>query len=183
MKAERFLKTLLFLGFLFAACLVCAQQNAPLFLSGNWEYLAFDLPDDGHSIFPDADEAWSPLDHPKHKNPKCTTDVWFRIKMPDWQGDDPAIFISVVKQIIEVYLDSALIYCYGDFTSKQLIAYSGLKGFCRFCGSANCFRGANSIGIAHFTTHFFSSTHRSLHRQYYPICRFIRFCIAGRQYC
>lgn len=124
---QRFFATVLLLGILFVVSFAHAQQNAPVSLSGHWEYLAFDLPNDSHSIFPDSDEAWSPVDHPKHKNPKCSTDVWFRVKLPEWQGDDPAIFIRVVKQNIEVYLDSTMIYSFGNFSSKEQITYSALN--------------------------------------------------------
>ncbi len=45
--------------------------------------------------------------------------VWLRTKLPDWQGADPALYISQVDHFMQVFLNDSLIYTLGSYDSKS----------------------------------------------------------------
>ena len=123
MKSKLLFTALLYYSLAILAQPAYARQELTVLLNSNWLYLAADLPANDCSLFPGADAAWIPVEILKHISPRCTSDVWFRTTMPEWQGDDPAIFIRVVKQNIEVFLDSTLIYPFGYPFGTSVLLY------------------------------------------------------------
>ncbi len=97
-----------------------------IYLRGGWQYkLSDSTVQSSWFYYSKNDTTWKIIFYPNQFDQSCTTDVWFRKTLPDWKGKNPAIFIRLVKDIMEVYLDGKKIYSYGSFSSKQNIGFSG----------------------------------------------------------
>jgi signal transduction histidine kinase len=101
-------------------------SSSIIYLKGNWQYLMSDSSLQS-SWFNQKknDLSWKEITYPNQFDQPCHTDIWFRKTLPDWDGGNPALFIRIVKSIMEVYVDGNKIYTTGDFSSKQKIKFGG----------------------------------------------------------
>ena len=97
-----------------------------IYLRGGWQYKLSDSTVQSSWFYNSkSDTSWKVISYPNQFDQSCTTDVWFRKTLPDWKGKNPAVFVRLVKNIMEAYLDGKKIYSYGSFSSRQNIGFSG----------------------------------------------------------
>ncbi|MBS9402511.1 diguanylate cyclase [Halomonas sp. TRM85114] len=89
-------------------------------LESGWQYRWGDSPldENGTLVWTQeaVDEAWQPIGFPS--NPPGRDErqnAWFRITLPEGDWRDPVVYIFSVDLIVQVYLESDLIYQYGAF--------------------------------------------------------------------
>ena len=112
------------LSLLWALLLVITPQllfasASPLDLDTGWEYRWGDSPlqTDGTPAWTqeDAPEAWQAIDFPSNPPGREDENAWFRITLPSGEWRDPVLYIYSVDLIVQVYMESELIYQYGHF--------------------------------------------------------------------
>ncbi len=94
---------------------------APVDLDSGWQYRWGDSPfdTDGVPTWTQATthaDAWRPIAVPVNPPDRIgQSNVWYRLRLPDGQWRDPAIYIDRLELIAEVYLDGEIIYRFGTF--------------------------------------------------------------------
>lgn len=108
-------------------------ETKPLHLSKGWAYRWGDSPVDtgGAFVWMQADDTtkWQQLDNlqalavtGKHQY------IWYRIKLPNAEITNPALFIPMILTAFEVYQDGAQIYRHGPFAPNNQAKADYLKG-------------------------------------------------------
>ena len=101
-------------------------------LKGNWQYRWGNSPlgANGRPLwlnYNDKDTAWKSINRPSDIAMKSgETDLWISKRLGNYNVQDPAIFISRVEKIFEVYLGGKKIYSFGKFTPGKKIPSMGL---------------------------------------------------------
>jgi diguanylate cyclase (GGDEF)-like protein len=117
---SHFLPLLWVLAFCFSITAPLQADATTLDLDSGWQYRWGDSPFDENGIpvwtQEAVDEAWQPIGFPS--NPpgrEKRHNAWFRITLPEGNWRDPVMYIYSVDLIVQVYLESDLIYQYGAF--------------------------------------------------------------------
>ncbi|MCE9662317.1 GGDEF domain-containing protein [Halomonas sp. M5N1S17] len=105
-------------------------STAPLDLDAGWEYRWGDSPlqADGTPTWTqeEATEAWQAIDFPSNPPGRDgESNAWFRITLPSGEWRDPVLYIYSVDLIVQVYLESELIYQYGHFDEQGKGRFEG----------------------------------------------------------
>lgn len=88
------------------------ENNLPLFVKTDYEGVE-----------------WKSINSPEEFGQPCFTDIWFRTTLPDLDIEYPSLFIRLIKDMVEVFLDGKKIYSNGDFLSDSEMTYSGKKWY------------------------------------------------------
>jgi signal transduction histidine kinase len=123
--------------FLLIFALLCGiktlfPQDAPFIkLQGNWQYHYGGIDKKGgqywYSEVNGSSFDWKSIGYPdKVLSDTGDQELWMRVKLPERTGYDNAIYIRLVRGIIEAYLDTNKLYSTGDFNSRGRI---GVKGW------------------------------------------------------
>lgn len=107
-------------------------SNSIIILKGNWEYRSGNslIDNNGKPFFVRKDyqdTLWKPVESPQDIDNYSRADVWFRTLLPNWNGMNPAIFIRIAKEMVEVYLNGNRIYSYGNFNDLKKVKFGGLE--------------------------------------------------------
>lgn len=110
--------------------LTTALFAAPIDLSkAKWEYMVGDSPIDKNGTFVWTYSSaidWKAIDYPSSPDDRGDADtIWFRVKLPDVQLRDPALFIFSIDVITEVYLNTRKVYGFGSFEKAGRGSYAG----------------------------------------------------------
>lgn len=106
------MRTLFFL-FLFSVSLF----SSPLALDKGWEYRLGD--DLSWAVNAGEEKEWKPIVFPNNpRDRNGATNVWYRISVPDQRWRDPALFITSIDLIGEIYLEGKRIYKHGSFDEE-----------------------------------------------------------------
>ncbi|RAH38284.1 GGDEF domain-containing protein [Halomonas sp. SL1] len=103
-----------------AALWLGSAMAAPRDLGTGWEYRWGDSPVSADGVptwvKPGDDDAWNAIDFPA--NPpgrRGQTHAWFRLSLPEGDWQDPALYITSINLIADVYLDGERLYQHGTF--------------------------------------------------------------------
>jgi diguanylate cyclase (GGDEF)-like protein len=101
-----------------------AWANQPIDLSHGWEYRMGD--NLLWAVSPGKDADWQKIDFPSNPPERSTeTNVWYRVQLPNNSWRDPALYITSVDLICQVYLDGNMVYSFGKFDKKGQGKFSG----------------------------------------------------------
>lgn len=99
-------------------------------LNGAWEYRWGDSPTDPQGFVwasePFGAPGWASLAFPgiPHDRPRGDEFLWERTRLPsEGRWNAPALFVPVIDQLAEVFLDGRLIYRFGDLASGRFAGY------------------------------------------------------------
>jgi len=96
-----------------------------------WQYHWGDSPvnSDGNFEWLDSsasDEGWIDFQFPgRPENPEKYKAIWIKVPLPDTSVSDPFIKFRLPQQSVEVYLESQLIYKYGEFDTAENVRTLG----------------------------------------------------------
>jgi signal transduction histidine kinase len=100
-------------------------SDSTMALEGNWYYHWGMLPQDsnGNVMLSNAniqDTTWKFIERPELiEENSAATDLWIRTTLPAHQIQCPALYIFLVREYLEVFIDDSLVYRFGDFSSAR----------------------------------------------------------------
>jgi len=108
------------------------NSHSPIKLKDGWLYRWGDPPinktGNPRWVDDDNDSLWNDLNADNFLQSNQSGDfVWYKIKLPDKEWTNPAIFIPAIILAGQVYLDRKLIYQAGDLVPVQRNKFSGVK--------------------------------------------------------